>query len=98
MKEKPGVSNLLTILSCATDRSVESLIPDYEGKMYGHLKTDVADAVVSFIEPLQQRYYELREDRTQLNNIMRAGAEQASEMAEVTLEKVYRAVGFIPKP
>lgn len=98
VKEKPGVSNLLTILSCATNRSVESLVPDYEGKMYGHLKTDVADAVVSFIEPLQRRYHELRDDRTQLNDIMRAGADQASERAAVTLEKVYNAVGFIPKP
>jgi tryptophanyl-tRNA synthetase len=86
------------MLSCATNRSVESLVPDYEGKMYGHLKTDVADAVVSFIEPLQQRYHELRDDRTQLNDIMRAGAEQASERATMTLEKVYQAVGFIPKP
>lgn len=96
--EKPGVSNLLTILSCATNRSVESLVPNYEGKMYGHLKTDVADAVVSFLEPLQQRYYELRDDRAQLDNIMRSGADQASERATITLEKVYKAVGFIPKP
>lgn len=98
VKEKPGVSNLLTILSCATNRSVESLIPDYEGKMYGHLKTDVADAVVSFIEPLQQRYHQLRNDRAQLDSIMRSGAEQASERAAKTLEEVYKAVGFIPKP
>lgn len=96
--EKPGVSNLLTILSCATNRSIESLVPEYEDKMYGHLKTDVADAVVAFLEPLQQRYHELREDRAQLNEIMKSGADQASEQASKTLSKVYDAVGFIPKP
>ncbi len=96
--EKPGVSNLLTILSCATNRSIESLVPEYEDKMYGHLKTDVADAVVAFLEPLQQRYHELREDRAQLNEIMKSGADQASEHASKTLSKVYDAVGFIPKP
>jgi len=93
--EKPGVSNLLTLLSCATGRSVESLVPDYEDKMYGHLKKDTADAVLSFLEPVQQRYYELRKDETALLAIMKASAERASERAEVTLNKAYEAIGFI---
>jgi len=93
--EKPGVSNLLTLLSCATSRSVESLVPDYEDKMYGHLKKDTADAVLSFIEPVQQRYYELRKDESALLAIMKASAERASQRAEITLAKAYEAVGFI---
>ena len=97
-KEKPGVSNLLTLLSVATKRSIEELVPEYEDKMYGHLKKDTAAAVVSMIEPIQTRFKEIREDQTLLNDIMRTGAEKASARAETTLKAVYDAVGFIPRP
>ncbi|WP_105166722.1 tryptophan--tRNA ligase [Pseudoalteromonas sp. T1lg23B] len=96
--EKPGVSNLLTLLSVATKRTVEELVPEYEDKMYGHLKKDTADAVVAMIEPIQERFRAIREDQTLLNNIMRQGAEKASVRAQQTLKKVYDAVGFIPRP
>ncbi|MEP1551500.1 MAG: tryptophan--tRNA ligase [Paraglaciecola sp.] len=98
IKEKPGVSNLLTLLSCATNKSIDSLVPEYEGKMYGHLKTDVADAVVALLEPIQEKFHALREDQTELDKIMKSGAEKASERASKTLEKVYDAVGFIKRP
>jgi len=94
-KEKPGVSNLLTLLSVATKRSVADLVPEYEDKMYGHLKGDTADAVVAMIEPIQARYHELRADETELQRIMRIGADKASERAAPTLAKAYEAVGFI---
>ena len=93
--EKPGVSNLLSLLSCATGESVESLVPAYEDKMYGHLKADVADAVVALVEPIQQRYNKLRQDRAQLDAIMAAGAEKARERASKTLTAAYDALGFI---
>lgn len=96
--EKPGVSNLLSLLSCATGSSIETLVPSYEDKMYGHLKSDVADAVVALIEPIQQKYNALREDKTELNRIMREGAEKASQRAAVTLAKAYDAVGFVKRP
>ncbi|MGK0527540.1 MAG: tryptophanyl-tRNA synthetase, partial [Alteromonadales bacterium] len=54
--EKPGVSNLLTLLSLATGKSIKELEPEYTDKMYGHLKGDVADAVVALLEPIQARY------------------------------------------
>ncbi len=95
-QEKAGVSNLLTLLSGATGRSIDELVPEYEGKMYGHLKGDVADAVVAFLEPLQEQYYALREDRAQLDTILRLGAEKASVRANETLKNVYEAVGFVP--
>lgn len=98
VKEKAGVSNLLSLLSCATGKSIESLVPDYDGKMYGHLKTDVADAVVALLEPIQQKYHALRNDREYLNSVMSDGANKASERAKVTLKKVYEAVGFLAKP
>ena len=96
--EKPGVSNLLTLLSVATKRSVEDLVPEYADKMYGHLKKDTAEAVVNMIEPIQARFKEIREDQTLLDNIMRNGAEKAGARAEKTLKAVYDAVGFIPRP
>ncbi|AXT38190.1 tryptophan--tRNA ligase [Alteromonas sp. BL110] len=96
--EKPGVSNLLTLLSLATGKSVKELEPEYTDKMYGHLKGDVADAVVSLLEPIQTRYAEIRADRVYLDEVMRQGAEKASARAAETLAKVYKAVGFIPKP
>ncbi|WP_340678458.1 tryptophan--tRNA ligase [Paraglaciecola sp.] len=96
--EKPGVSNLLSLLSCATNQTVESLVPQYEDKMYGHLKTDVADAVVALLEPIQQRYKELRDDQAELDRIMRIGAQKASAKAAITLAKVYEAIGFVSRP
>lgn len=96
--EKPGVSNLLTMLSVATGKSIEALVPDYEDKMYGHLKKDTAAAVVEMIEPIQARFKEIRADQTELNRIMKVGAEKASEKAEKTLKSVYEAVGFIADP
>ncbi|ALM92111.1 MULTISPECIES: tryptophan--tRNA ligase [Alteromonas] len=97
-QEKPGVSNLLTLLSLSTGKSIDELVPAYEDKMYGHLKGDVAEAVVGLLEPIQQRYADIRTNRDYLNDVMRNGAEKASARAEETLKKVYEAVGFIPKP
>lgn len=96
--EKPGVSNLLTLLSCTTGKSIETLVPEYEDKMYGHLKSDVADAVVAFIEPMQQRFHEIRADQAYLNDVMKRGAEGASERASQTLKAVYDAIGLVKRP
>lgn len=97
-QEKPGVSNLLSLLSCATGKSVADLVPAYEDKMYGHLKGDVAEAVVSLIEPIQAKYALLRDDQAELDRIMKSGAMRAQERAQTTIDKVYKAIGFIPKP
>ncbi len=96
--EKAGVSNLLSLLSCATGRSIDDLVPEYEDKMYGHLKGDVADAVVALLEPIQQKYHALRSDQAELNRLMKIGADKASERAAPTLAKAFEAVGFIAKP
>ena len=96
--EKPGVSNLLSLLSCATGTSIEALVPSYEDKMYGHLKADVADAIVALLEPIQHKYQQLRGDQAELNRIMKAGSEKASQRAAITLDKAYEAVGFVKRP
>lgn len=98
IEEKPGVSNLLSLLSCATGQTVEQLVPSYEDKMYGHLKGDVADAVVALLTPIQERYAQYRADQSFLNSVMAQGAEKASERASKVLTSVYDAVGFVTKP
>ncbi len=97
-EEKAGVSNLLTLLSVATEKSIDELVPAYEDKMYGHLKKDTAEAVVAMLEPIQARFREIREDQPMLDRIMKAGAEKASERAAKTVKAVYDAVGFVPRP
>ena len=97
-EEKPGVSNLLTLLSVASGNAIEKLVPEYEDKMYGHLKKDTAAALIEMIEPIQQRFFEIRNDQTELNRIMKLGADKASERAAKTLDSVYQAVGFVKKP
>ncbi|HAT41984.1 MAG TPA: tryptophan--tRNA ligase [Rheinheimera sp.] len=95
IENKPGVANLLSILSGVTGKSVETLVNEYEGKMYGHLKGDVADAVIALLEPVQQRFRELRADQTTMQQVMAKGAAEARARAAVTLNKVYDAVGFV---
>ena len=98
LEEKPGVSNLLSLLSCATGKPVAELVPEYEDKMYGHLKGDVANAVVELLEPIQAKFHEYRADQEYLEEVMRKGAEKASARASKVLTQVYEAVGFIPRP
>lgn len=94
-EKKPGVSNLLDLMSAVTDTPVEELVTHFEGKMYGHLKTEVAEAVVSFLKPIQAKYREYREDEAYLRSIFKIGAEKAHAKANETLRKAYSAVGFV---
>ena len=96
-QEKAGVSNLLSLLSLATGKTVDSLVPEYEDKMYGHLKSDVADAVVALLEPVQSQFKEYRANLDFLHQTMNQGAQRASEIASKTLKDVYDAVGFITR-
>lgn len=92
--KKPGVSNLLEIMSACTGTSIEDLVEKYKGQMYGTFKCDVADSMVALLEPIQNRYKELRADEGYLNDVLREGALKASERAQKTLDDVYRKVGF----
>jgi len=95
-EEKPGVSNLLTIYSALTGRSVESLEEDYAGRGYGDLKKELAEVAVDFVTPFRERTLELLDDRAHLDEVLRRGAEQANVVAEATLRDVYDRVGFVP--
>ncbi|MGH3486853.1 MAG: tryptophan--tRNA ligase [Actinopolymorphaceae bacterium] len=94
--EKPGVSNLLSILSALTDRPVPEWEEAYAGKGYGDLKRDVADAVVDFVTPFRDRTLALLEDRESLDGILARGADRARDTAVDTLRTVYERVGFVP--
>ena len=93
-EKKPGVSNLLEILSASTGTPVEDLVEKYKGQMYGTFKCEVGEAVVAMLEPVQQRYKEIRQDVSYLNEVLKDGAKKASERAEKTLEDVYKKIGF----
>lgn len=94
-EQKPGVSNLLSILSVVTGTDVPTLVAGYEGKMYGHLKVDVADAVVAALEPVRARTLELLDDPAELDRLLAVGAQKAREVAAATLADVYDKVGFL---
>jgi len=93
--EKPGVSNLLTMLSAFTGRDVAGLERDYAGQLYGALKQDVADAVLGFAIPYQERTAELVGDRAELQRLMNRGAEKAAESAAPTLATAFDRLGFV---
>ncbi|MGB1579922.1 MAG: tryptophan--tRNA ligase [Nevskiales bacterium] len=80
---KPGVSNLLSILAAVTDQSIAQLEVDYQGKMYGALKTDTADAVVAFLEPIQARYAAYQSDRPALAAILKNDDRQGLRYARL---------------
>jgi tryptophanyl-tRNA synthetase len=94
---KPGVSNLLGIYSAVSGKSVKELESAFAGKGYGDLKSEVADAVVSVIEPIRTRATELLEDTKELDSLLASGADRANELAEKTLASVYDKIGFIPR-
>jgi tryptophanyl-tRNA synthetase len=95
--EKPGVSNLLTILSSFGGDSVPVLEERYAGRGYGDLKKDVAEAVVSTFGPIRERALELLDDPAELDRILSVNAARANEIAEATLADVYDRIGLLPR-
>lgn len=92
---KPGVSNLLDILSAISGEPVAALETSFAGKGYGDLKGEVADAVVATVEPIRTRTLELLADPAELDRLLARGAEKAAERAEATLATVYERVGLL---
>lgn len=92
---KAGVNNLLTIMSAVTGDSIEKIVSDYSGKGYGDFKADVAEAVVEHIRPIREKYDQLSNDKQYLVDVYTKGAERANKIAQRTLNKVYKKIGFI---
>ncbi len=93
-ENKPGVSNLLEILSACTGDTPEALAAKYT--QYGPLKGDTGEAVVELLKPIQARYHELMTDRGELQSLLRKGAAKAGAVAAATLDRAKRNLGLLP--
>ena len=94
-ENKAGLSNLMTIYSVLSGKTTEQIEKDYEGKMYGHLKVDLADLVVSTLKPVREKYDDLMKNKDYLDQLMKEGADRAAVRAQKTLENVYKNVGIL---
>lgn len=95
--EKPGVSNLMSILSAISGDSFDTIVERYNGQGYGKFKLAVAEAVVESLRPVQERYRDIRDDLGGLQRVLREGAQRASAKADATLRQVHEVLGFIPE-
>jgi tryptophanyl-tRNA synthetase len=86
----------MSILSATTGESFPSIVERFNGQGYGKLKGAVAEAVVECLKPVQERYAQIRADEPGLLRVLRDGAARASATADVTLNRVHEALGFIP--
>ncbi len=93
-EDKPGISNLLNIYSSVTGKSIDDAVNEFKGLGYGQFKSAVADAVVAEIEPIQKKFNEYSSDKAYIEQVMKEGAEKASYIAEKTLRKVKKKVGY----
>jgi len=94
-EQKPGITNLLEIMSVATGDPIPELAARYDGGGYGRFKEDVGEAVVELLVPIQRRYEELRSDETELRRMLARGAEKARAESEPTLAQMYERMGFV---
>ncbi|MFL5946585.1 MAG: tryptophan--tRNA ligase [Gaiellaceae bacterium] len=94
---KEGIENLITILSVLTGTDAGAIEASYDGKGYGDFKSDVGDAVVEFLAPIQSRYRELRDDPAELQRLLAVGAEKARASSAPTLALMYERMGFVAR-
>lgn len=95
--EKPGVSNLLSLLAVLTRRPMDEVVDSFAGRGYGDLKSETADAVVAEFSPVRERALELLADPAELDRVLAGNADRANAIAEATLAKTYDRVGFLPR-
>jgi tryptophanyl-tRNA synthetase len=97
-EDKPGIANLLGILSACTGKPIEALEKEFASETnYGPFKAAVADAVIATLEPIQKRYAEVSKDKAYIEKVLADGAEAAQRRANRVMSKVYRKVGFLEK-
>ena len=95
--EQPGIKNLLNIYSQLSNKSIDEIVAMYEGKGYGDFKEGVADVIVEALTPIRDRYYELLNDKSYLEDVYAQGAVNAEKQARKILRKVYKKVGLIER-
>lgn len=96
-ENKPGVANLMTIYAAVTGKTYEEIENEFQGKGYGVFKPVVGEAVVEHLRPIREESLRLMGDKGYLESVYRDGAQKASYVAEKTLRKVYKKVGFLAK-
>jgi tryptophanyl-tRNA synthetase len=94
-KNKPGISNLLTIHSALSGQSIEQLENDFAGKGYGDFKGAVAEVVVEYFRPIRARALELLQDEAHLLSILHEGSRKAREVAAATIATTYSNMGMV---
>ena len=94
-KEKPGISNLLTIHAALSGKSVADLENEFAGKGYGDFKSAVAEVVVEYLRPIRSRALELLDDEAHLVKVLHAGADKARTVASATVAQTYKNLGLV---
>lgn len=95
--DQPGIKNLISIYSVCKNVSPEEVVAKFENEGYGVFKEAVADAVIDVLKPVQDKFHELMNNKTYLEEVYKAGADRAERVARKTLRKMYKKVGFIPR-
>ena len=93
---KDGVNNLMGIYSCVTGKTMEEIEHEFEGRGYGDFKTAVGEAVVEHLRPIQEKFAQYIADKAYLEECYREGAQRAERIANRTLAKVMKKIGFLP--
>lgn len=94
VENKPGLANLLTIYSVLSGKEIPQIVKLYDGKMYGHLKVDLAELTVSTLSPIRAKYDDLMKNKDHLDSLLKVGANRAREIAAKTLDNVYKITGL----
>ena len=92
---KPGISNLLDILSACTQTPIDTLVSQYS--QYGPLKKDAGDAVIALLDPIRGKYHELKNDPAELSRLLSVGNDRAREVAAATLARAHSSIGLLPR-
>jgi tryptophanyl-tRNA synthetase len=93
-EEKPGISNLIELMTVVTGDSIQAVEARYDGSGYGRFKEDIAEAIIEVLDPIRKRYEDLRADVDELDRMLKIGAEKAREASTPTLELMYERLGF----
>ena len=93
---KPGVSNLMSIMSALSGKSMDEITAEFDGLGYGKFKDAVADCVIAALEPIQKRYDEISADKTYLQEVLTDGAQRAEAIAHKTMLKIRKKIGYAP--
>ena len=93
--DKPGISNLIEVMTVSTGESIEAIQSRYDGQGYGAFKAEAAESVIALLDPIQERYREIRNDPAELHRLLALGADKARAASQPTLDAMYERMGFV---